>query len=119
MTTSDEHDPAAAAAAYFDGWRDNDFDKVRAVLADEVTFVGPLGTATGPDECVQGLRQMSRIKTDIVVRRRFVADGDVLTWFDLHTSLAPPCPVANWCHVEDGRITAIQVAFDPRPLLPS
>ncbi len=43
---------------------------------------------------------------------------DVLTWFDLHTSVAPPAPTANWSHVEDGRITTIQVTFDARPLAP-
>jgi hypothetical protein len=40
----------------------------------------------------------------------------VLTWFDLHTVVAPPAPTANWQHVEDGRITRIRVAFDPRAL---
>jgi hypothetical protein len=38
----------------------------------------------------------------------------VLTWFDLATSLAETVPVANWMHVEDGKITRIRVAFDAR-----
>jgi hypothetical protein len=38
----------------------------------------------------------------------------VLTWFDLATSLADPVPVANWMRVQDGKITRIRVAFDPR-----
>jgi hypothetical protein len=46
----------------------------------------------------------------------FVDGPDVLTWFDLHTTVAPPAPTANWQHVEDGRITRIRVAFDPRAL---
>jgi hypothetical protein len=25
--------------------------------------------------------------------------------------------VANWTHVENGRITAVNVTFDPRPIL--
>jgi len=34
-------------------------------------------------------------------------DGpDVVTWFDLHTSVADPIPTANWSHVEDGRSRA-------------
>ena len=37
---------------------------------------------------------------------------DVLTWFELRTSVAPPVPVANWMHVEAGRIRSIRVAFD-------
>jgi hypothetical protein len=42
----------------------------------------------------------------------------VLTWFDLHTSVVPPAPTANWSHLEDGKITAIRVTFDARPLAP-
>ena len=42
-------------------------------------------------------------------------DGpDVLSWFDLATSVADTVPVANWMHVEDGKITRINVAFDAR-----
>jgi hypothetical protein len=60
---------------------------------------------------------MSQIVTDIVIRKMFVDGPDVLTWFDLHTSVAPPAPTANWSHVEDGRIAAIRVTFDPRDLV--
>jgi hypothetical protein len=46
------------------------------------------------------------------------ADGpDVLTWFELRTAAAPACPVANWSHMDNGKIDRIRVAFDPRPLL--
>jgi hypothetical protein len=34
----------------------------------------------------------------------------------LHTSVPPPAPTANWSDVENGRITAIRVTFDARPL---
>ncbi|MDQ1644603.1 MAG: hypothetical protein QOJ50_787, partial [Cryptosporangiaceae bacterium] len=61
---------------------------------------------------------MSRVLTGITVRHRWVDGPDVLTWFDLHTSVAPPAPTANWSHVEDGKITRIQVTFDARPLAP-
>jgi len=59
----------------------------------------------------------ARVTTDIVVRKVFADGPDVLTWFDLHTAAAPPCPVANWSHVEDGKIDRIRVTFDPRPLI--
>ena len=35
----------------------------------------------------------------------------------LSTADAGPLPTVNWSHVEDRRITAIRVTFDPRPLL--
>jgi hypothetical protein len=39
----------------------------------------------------------------------------VLTWFDLHTTVAEPSPTANWMRTDAGRITAIRVTFDARP----
>jgi SnoaL-like domain len=107
-------DATAAAATYFEAWQARDFTRLRSVLADEVDFAGPLGQVTGADGCQRGLEGMSRIMTGIEVRKVFAAGSDVLTWFDLATSVADPVPVANWMHVEDGKITRIRVAFDAR-----
>jgi hypothetical protein len=109
-------DPRWAATAYFDSWRARDFARFRALLAEDVSFVGPLAALRGVEPVVAGITKMSEIVTDIVVEKMFVDGPDVLTWFELHTSVAPPCPTANWSHVENGEITAIRVAFDPRPL---
>jgi SnoaL-like domain len=109
-------DAGQVAATYFSAWKAGDFLAFRSVLADDVIFDGPLGHVEGGDACAQAQHQMSRIVTDIVVQKRFVDGPDVLTWFDLHTSAAPPFPTANWSHVEGGKITRIRVRFDPRPL---
>jgi ketosteroid isomerase-like protein len=109
-------DAARAAATYFDSWRAKDFETFRSVLADDVVFDGPLAHLDGADDVQRGIEGLAQITTDVVVRKTFTDGKDVLTWFDLHTSAAPPISVANWSHVEDGRITKIQVVFDPRPL---
>ena len=109
--------PGELAETYFRSWVARDFAALRAVLADDATFRGPLGTADSGDECVAGLRGMAEILQDVEVVKRFVDGDDVLTWFQLHTTGAPPAPTANWMHVEDGRIRSIRVTFDPRPLL--
>ncbi|MDQ2727629.1 MAG: nuclear transport factor 2 family protein [Actinomycetota bacterium] len=111
-------DPRTLAATYFHAWKDHDFDTLRSVLADDATFRGPLGRADDAETCIAGLKGMSKIVTDIVIHKVFVDGPDVLTWFNLHTSIAPPAPTANWSHVEGGRITAIRVTFDARPLAP-
>jgi len=105
---------AATAATYFEAWQARDFARLRSVLADDVDFAGPLGQVTGADGCQRGLEGMSRIMTGIEVRKVFDDGSDVLTWFDLATSVADPVPVANWMHVQDGKITRIRVAFDAR-----
>ena len=110
--------PAGLAEAYFRCWVDGDFATLRTLLADDATFRGPLGTADDAEACVAGLRGMrEHLLTDVVVHHRFVDGDDVLTWFDLHTPVAPPAATANWMHVESGRIARIRVVFDPRALL--
>ncbi|MEV7616738.1 nuclear transport factor 2 family protein [Streptomyces sp. NPDC089799] len=109
--------PAEISEKYFTAWQTGDFDTLRGLLADDVDFAGTLGTASGAEECLAGLRGMSRILEKIEVHARVADDTDVITWFDLHTAGAPPAPTANWTHVENGRITRIRVTFDPRGIL--
>jgi hypothetical protein len=107
-------DAATTAATYFDAWRARDFARLRSVLADDVDFDGPLAHVNGRDDCLRGLQGMAQIMTGLEVRKVFRDGPDVLTWFDLATSVAETVPVANWMHVEDGKITRIRVAFDAR-----
>lgn len=113
---TDEPIPSAdVALAYFAAWQAHDWVALRAILADDVTFRGPLASLDDADSCLAGLEGMAQILTGIEVHKVFVDGPDVLTWFDLQTSVADPAPTANWMHVEDGRITAIRVTFDARP----
>lgn len=113
-----EVDPRDAARTYFDAWRARDFDRLRTVLASDVTFRGPLGSADNADEAIAGLRGMAeKVMTDIDVKVMAVDGPEVVTWFELHSAVADPIPTVNWSHVEDGLITRIRVTFDPRPLL--
>ncbi|GAA4432880.1 hypothetical protein GCM10023169_39180 [Georgenia halophila] len=108
----------AAATTYFDAWRNRDFDRLRTVLAPDVEFVGTMGTASGIDECIAGLKGMAEsIMTDLTLRARVVEGPDAMTWFDLHTAATAPIPTVNWSHLEDCLITRIRVTFDPRPIL--
>ena len=111
-------DAAKVASAYFEAWKVDDFDTMRSLVDDDVTFAGPLGHREGAEDYIEGIKGLSRIKSDIVIRKTFVDGTDVLTWYELHTTVAPPVPVANWLHVEGGKITSLQVAFDARELAP-
>jgi hypothetical protein len=107
---------ADVGTTYFDAWKSGDWDTLRSILDDKATFDGPMGQAKNADECIAGLQGMSKMMTDIVETRTWVDGPDVLTWFDLHTADTDPLPTVNWRHVEKGKITAIRVTFDPRPL---
>ena len=105
------------AATYFAAWKAKDFDTLASILHSDATFRGPLGTADSGEECIAGLKGMSQIVTDIDIKHVFVDGPNVLTWFDLHTSIAPPAATANWQRIENGKIEAIKVTFDPRALI--
>ena len=92
--------------------------ELRAIIADLHRSVAGAWCCTSADECQAGIEGMSRIMTSIEVRKVFDAGPDVLTWFELSTSVADTVPVANWMHVEDGKITQIRVAFDARGIAP-
>ena len=116
-----EDNAHAIATAYLDSWKAHDWDTLRGLLADDVTFHGVLGTTAGVDATLAGLQGMSRVVADFHVHKR-VAEGDatgwdVMTWYDFHTPVCDPLPTVNWSRIENGRITAIHAVFDPRPLL--
>jgi SnoaL-like domain len=109
------NDARTTVQQYFDAWQNNDFAQMRSLLDDKLDFAGPIDhfdTADAYQRAIQGLSQM---KTDIVVHKTFVDGPDVVTWYDLHTRIAPPAPVAEWSHVEGGKITMVRVVFDARP----
>jgi SnoaL-like domain len=105
--------------AYFSAWQANDFAGMRSLLDDKVDFAGPIDRFDNADAYQQSIEGLSQIKTDIVIRKTFDDGPDVLTWYDLHTSIAAPAPVAEWSHVENGKITMVRVAFDARPFSPA
>jgi hypothetical protein len=109
------NDPRTVVSTYFDAWQTNDFPTMRSVLDDRLDFAGPLDQFDNADAYQQAIAGLSQLKTDITIRKTFVDGPDVVTWYDLHTRIAPPSAVAEWSHVEDGKITRVRVVFDARP----
>ena len=110
-------DARALAATYFSAWDAGDADALRSVLAEDVDFQGPLGTARGREECVAGLAGMrAHVATGIEVELQLVDGHDALTWFAMRTA-AGTLPVVNRMHVGPAGIERIRVVFDPRPLV--
>ena len=109
---------AAVAARCLDAWTSGDFDTTRSLLADDVTFVGPLGHTEGADAYVEGVRGMAKMVKG-VDRRQVIADGDnVCIIYDLVTDTpAGAIATAGWYGLRDGKIVSVRAYFDPRPLV--
>jgi ketosteroid isomerase-like protein len=110
-------EPMTIAKTYFDCWKRGDFNGLRDILAEDVTFSGPMGTATGVDDYVSSLAGFAGQLDGIRVEKMMADGDDVLTWFELLPKNTDTVAVANWCHVENGRVRRVRVTFDPRPLL--
>jgi ketosteroid isomerase-like protein len=110
-------DSASLATAYFDAWESGDTERLRPILADDVSFRGPLAEVDGAGDYVDAIRGLFTGTERLVIHRRWADGDDALTWFDMHLPGAPPAPVASWIHVRDGRIDRVRVTFDPRGIL--
>jgi ketosteroid isomerase-like protein len=110
-------DPASVVTAYLQAWKAGDLSALREVLADDVTFIGPLATISGAEAFTEWLANLVKITRDIPIDKVFVDGPHVLTWYHLDTEVGLVGPVANLSQVTGGKITSIQVALDPRPLI--
>lgn len=113
-------DARTVVSTYFNAWKKRDFESMRSVLNDRMNFAGPIDTFDSADAFQQSVRGLTQeIVTDIVVHKMFVDGADVVTWYDLHTKIAPPAPVAEWAHVEGGKVNMVRAVFDARPFAPA
>ena len=111
---------ATAASGCLQAWSSGDLDRTRSLLAEEVTFGGPLGSTRGADVYIEGIKGMVKMVERADQHEVFVDGDDVCIIYDLVTK-APPAriPTAGWYKVRDGKITAVRAFFDPRPLVPA
>lgn len=118
MTTSLQPDSQSASIAgfYFTCWDAGDPEPLRPLLHPHVTFDGALGSTRGVDEFIEGLRGMFASSTSNRVLLRLASEDDVITWSELRMGDKDPLQVANWMHVEAGKIVSVRATFDPRPL---
>lgn len=118
MSTTTTTADAETAIACLESWVSGDFERTRALLADDVTFTGPLGATVGGDEYVEGVRHLSEIVRSVEIHAVTHNDeGDVAVLYDLVTKPAGPLPTVGWYEVRDGRVCSVRAFFDPRPLL--
>lgn len=108
--------PSEIVGEYMDAWRRNDFPTMRAQVADDLDFVGPIDRFDNADAHHAAIRALSQVKDDVVVQKVWADGPDVLVWYELHTKVAPPASVAEWYTVDDvGKVSSIRVVFDARP----
>lgn len=103
---------------YYNGINRRDFEQVAHVLAEDIEFVGALGSTYGIDACIEGLRSLrDEIERFEIVHVWDDSEGNIATWFALHVEGIDPVPGVNWMRVRDGKIVKEQAVFDPRTFI--
>jgi limonene-1,2-epoxide hydrolase len=90
-----------------------DFKKARRYLSDDVNFIGVMGTRDGGDNYISDMEKM-KFKYDI--KKIWGDEDDVAVFYDIDMGKATIF-CSGWYHLSNGKINAIKVIFDPRPLL--
>jgi len=108
----------AIVDTYFAAMAKKDFDAMRPLLHEDVTFDGVMGTTNGIEEYIAGLQQtLANVRE---VRRHVIAAAgeNVFQIYDQIVSKPDvTLKIAQWLRVRDGKIASLQVIFDPRPLM--
>jgi hypothetical protein len=109
-------DLAHTASTCLASWTSGHFELTRSLLADDVTFVGPLATTHGADAYVEGVRGMARMVRGLTLQQLLVEGDNVCIRYELDVEQVGPIPTVGWYHFRNGRIDSVQAYFDPRPV---
>jgi hypothetical protein len=103
------------ACAYLGAVGDKDLAKVEAVLAPDVTFVGPAMTLAGSRDVLAALRRIGAIHVRNEIKRVFVDGDEVCVIYDFVTDTVGVVPTIEWLTFENARIRAVRLYYDQVP----
>jgi ketosteroid isomerase-like protein len=102
--------------AYYEAWTRGTFDedRLRAILAEDLVFEGPLaGHRVGAEGFIRGVRDVSNALKDFRLIHRLENGDQVAVLYDC--DLARPAGThrfAEFFSIQDGRIRAINLLYD-------
>jgi hypothetical protein len=108
-------DPLAVVEAFFAARECLDFERARGLLADQgFSFRSPVMCFDSADHLIQYTAHSSGIIQSMVVRKVFVDGPDVCHFLTYRIQISEKLAldVAQWAHVEDGRIQRLEAVFD-------
>ncbi|HYX55907.1 MAG TPA: SRPBCC domain-containing protein [Nitrososphaeraceae archaeon] len=101
---------------YLQAVEKRDFESARKYVSDNISYEGPegLGSFNKAEPYLKYLEHLNLPKADI--KKKFVDDNDVCLISDMNfDKQSVTALIFSWYHVNDGKISSIRVAFDPRP----
>jgi hypothetical protein len=113
MKTNNE----AIALAYLDAVAKKELDRVAALVAPDVKFVGPAMSFTGAPDLLAAFRRIGAIHVRSDVRRVFSDGDEVCVIYDFVTDTAGALPTIEWLQISGGRVRSINLFYDQVPWL--
>lgn len=98
---------------FIDAMNQYDYEKARKYVADDLSFIGVLGTRNGADAY---FNDMQKMKFQYKVIKAFADGDDVCLVYDINMG-SQTIFCCGWYQLKDGKIKSFRVVFDPRPLL--
>ena len=105
--------PQEVVLTFVDALNRADFQTARKCVADDLKFVGVLGSRDGAEVY---FRDMERMRLKYNVNKVFVDGDDVCLFYDI-TMANVTVFCAGWYQLSGGKIRSFRVVFDPRPVL--
>ncbi|MFJ1749369.1 nuclear transport factor 2 family protein [Streptomyces sp. NPDC088116] len=106
-----------AVERYYDAWINRNGDMTHVPLAEDFTFVGPVGSFDSPEGFREMAAQFGPIAQDFTVRHQF-SDGDlVCSIVEWHLPQVPgTTTAAELLTVEHGALVRAEVIYDGEQL---
>jgi limonene-1,2-epoxide hydrolase len=94
-----------------------DFQSARSYISDNISYVSPLNSFDRAEPYLKYNEHLNLPKFDI--KKVFVDGQDVCLLYELNVGTPPvTLLVCGWFHVnDDGKISSLRLAFDPRPFV--
>jgi hypothetical protein len=111
--------PETIALAYLKAFERKDRAAVRALLADQGAFIGPLNSFTAAEPFMDAADVFMQLARKFEIKK-VLADGeDVCVFWDYATIVPslPVIPIAEWFKVVDGRIKFLHLHFHAAPVV--
>jgi hypothetical protein len=118
MQTQQLHrDPASIVRKFLEALGAKDFEALRGLIDDGVSFKSPVEVHEGAASFMRSMRNLGPMIERINVTKIFVDDADACAIYDFVTNQPSigVTPCAEWYRVEDGKIKSISLFFDARP----
>lgn len=91
-----------------------DFAAARRMLADDLSFQGPIDQFNRADDYVTAITRLHGMVKGIEHQATITEGDQVAVFYVLDTPIAN-APVAEWYTVRGGKITHLRAYFDARP----